>query len=985
MLFILFIFFNFIYALSPRIQTYDSAESFQRGVILEGECDVILEELSLFFQGDKQKSFEAYLKEKQSLLRRGKKMVRKKCRRLLNRGSEKDSTYRISHLRDEQNPNPRLAALREMFSNSTDSMGGHIGRFGSGVKQILYYMQKEGDSIHCESQGWCLDIFFRGKILYYRLSKSSKYRKGMKITIKSDNLPQEEVVRRELRERFAISRIAYAELNGKKVSHLSPLYSLSGQKDIDPEKKIEVRLGGGFLEVEDTGKGADESSLAFMFAACHVSKEQVTAEEEILCTHRPEDIGIKDRVCRVDLCRQGEVITGGESEGNGIRLYIECGLALELQENRENIHITEGLCQVLVSQCKSLLRREDLPIAFRCDAVKKVFLLIKSRSEQGVLYQNMVLNFAKKLKGLLGNYASQLREVGGLVHSDLSVFIEREEVSFFPEELLTEEDRLLNLRVMKAKQIGVVHHVGGERRDRPLYMVPSEKDIQTPQDMRTHVVDCDWGIFIPESRHLSQIFSKSKDLSLEEEKSIEFFLSSLISPVINTSYELDREETHRYQVKCNGFGHQRQETGAKGEGGGGVPANICDKDGEGKERYCEEGVDLILLEKGAEGLPQYFLGHYEGEFSNWGNLVLTRRFWDRPRYHLNELWVSKDKKVFIYGPPEERVMAYVPSLEEEEGEGVMGVKKIGFNFIRESDWNQSAYRFKERGKYAIVSHRHFVEKKGEVIYNYIFDDVVECLRDENQPELAVAVVRLGDYFYLISESDFYSTREEIESCYQPYKHIEPVRKGRVWGGFAVRGTSSELKAFVPFDWDFFKKNRKEPLSYIYDDITEMSPDGKLMIIEKHNVFYVVRIDFSEDDLREHVRRQKGFSKVLRSNFIEGRGVILTIMEGKEIKCAFLNMEGQCIWIEPDRSYWIGDGFVNFCVGEEDKDYTCSLEKFFSQGFVREKIGFSADVVGNYMRAGIDGKSYIIRRSDGYLSREDVKRRCISLGPSKSVV
>ena len=133
----------------------------------------------------------------------------------------------------------------------------------------------------------------------------------MRITIKSDNLPQEEVVRRELRERFAISRIAYAELNGKRVSHLSPLYSLSGQEDIYPQQKIEVRLGGGVLEVTDTGKGADDSSLAFMFASCHVSKEQVPAKEEILCTHKPEDIGTKDRVWRVDICRQGEVITGG--------------------------------------------------------------------------------------------------------------------------------------------------------------------------------------------------------------------------------------------------------------------------------------------------------------------------------------------------------------------------------------------------------------------------------------------------------------------------------------------------------------------------------------------------------------------------------------------------------------------------------------------------------------------------------------------------
>ena len=124
---------HFFYALSPRLQTYDSAKSFQEEVILEGECDVILEELSLFFQDDKRKSFEAYLKEKQSLLRQGKNKVRNHAGCLLNRDSEKDQTCTSSHLRDEQNPNPRLAGLREMFSNSTDSMGGYIGRFGSGV------------------------------------------------------------------------------------------------------------------------------------------------------------------------------------------------------------------------------------------------------------------------------------------------------------------------------------------------------------------------------------------------------------------------------------------------------------------------------------------------------------------------------------------------------------------------------------------------------------------------------------------------------------------------------------------------------------------------------------------------------------------------------------------------------------------------------------------------------------------------------------
>ena len=182
----------------------------QKEVILEGECEVIVEELSLFFQGDKQKSFKEYLEAKQPFLRQ-KKKIRQRWRRLLchapeeedeERGKEKDRTHRLSHLIDEQSKNPILAGCREMFSNGIDGMGGHIGRFGSGVKQILYYMQKEGDHIHCESQKWCLDIFFQGKTLHYRLSKNSKYRHGMKIVIKSSHLPKKEDVKRELSERF---------------------------------------------------------------------------------------------------------------------------------------------------------------------------------------------------------------------------------------------------------------------------------------------------------------------------------------------------------------------------------------------------------------------------------------------------------------------------------------------------------------------------------------------------------------------------------------------------------------------------------------------------------------------------------------------------------------------------------------------------------------------------------------------------------------
>ena len=61
----------------------------------------------------------------------------------------------------------------------------------------------------------------------------------------------------------------------------------------DPQKiRLRLRLKQGLLEITDTGKGADEASLAFMFSACHVSKEQVSGRpKEILCSHKPQDIG----------------------------------------------------------------------------------------------------------------------------------------------------------------------------------------------------------------------------------------------------------------------------------------------------------------------------------------------------------------------------------------------------------------------------------------------------------------------------------------------------------------------------------------------------------------------------------------------------------------------------------------------------------------------------------------------------------------------
>ena len=174
-------------------------------------------------------------------------------------------------------------------------------------------------------------------------------------------------------------------------------------------------------------------------------------------------------------------------------------------------------------------------------------------------------------------------------------------------------------------------------------------------------------------------------------------------------------------------------------------------------------------------------------------LVLTRRYWDRPRYHLSHLWVSGDQKVCVYGDHGEKVIAYIPSLGDEEGEGLMGQKKMGVNFDEESDNSPSAYGFKDREKFAVVSHRYFVEKKGNVCYNYVFDGVGDVLRDQNQPELAAVIVMLGRRCYLIAEEDFSCTQEEIESCYRPYRHIKSLKKGGGWGSFAVMGWRESLK------------------------------------------------------------------------------------------------------------------------------------------------------------------------------------------------
>ena len=74
-----------------------------------------------------------------------------------------------------------------------------------------------------------------------------------------------------------------------------------------------------------------------------------------------------------------------------------------------------------------------------------------------------------------------------------------------------------------------------------------------------------------------------------------------------------------------------------------------------------------------------------------------------------------------------------------------------------------------------------------------------------------------------------------------------------------------------------------------------------MVVQKNYEFYVVRTDFSEEDLRKHLNYQRGFMNISDVEFIKDRGVILSMTEDEEEKCAFCNMEGQCIWVEPDRN------------------------------------------------------------------------------------
>ena len=55
---------------------------------------------------------------------------------------------------------------------------------------------------------------------------------------------------------------------------------------------------------------------------------------------------------------------------------------------------------------------------------------------------------------------------------------------------------------------------------------------------------------------------------------------------------------------------------------------FSDKDSEGEEHYCEEGVDTILLEDRGKTIPRCFLGHYVSKSGRIENFSLVRRFWE---------------------------------------------------------------------------------------------------------------------------------------------------------------------------------------------------------------------------------------------------------------------------------------------------------------------------------------------------------------------
>ena len=377
----------------------------------------------LFFEGPlDQFLLTFYSEDRSGVLKDGDRSVYRVLQRLEEDMllSEDDSDIRLPFrtLFDEQSSRIGVAALREIVSNSFDAMGGSIGKFGSGVKQLIGQLKHDGDEIAYRSGLYSLIVRRVNDKNYIYLVAHSEYLQGTEVVIKNSELPSRSECEKELLFRYCTHDRGAVVVNGRRNGRR--LYNVHTGKVISPLYDIEVTITDDTWVVRDYGLGMSLHKLCHIFVPSHQSKVPGKDTVPQIYSDKPlDDIMDNTEIVDVFFSRQGEVIYGLDEieldTKGGATLFVELGKYLSLQESRDFIYLTEPCVEVLYSLLVSVVQDEDQPLKWRLKVVAAIVKKLTEISLKNEYNKGVLLDLEEGLKNILSPYFMRFHEEGGIV------------------------------------------------------------------------------------------------------------------------------------------------------------------------------------------------------------------------------------------------------------------------------------------------------------------------------------------------------------------------------------------------------------------------------------------------------------------------------------------------------------------------------------------------------------------------------------------
>ncbi len=212
-----------------------------------------------------------------------------------------------------QNPNSRLQSILEAVANSIDALGGDIGQFGKGVKQILSWLRAPGDSVAvftkpktvtASDPAYALRIWVNDTYHYqiqitpisnefyaaahhgFAYGTTLELNLTTSIPWNGSSVISQEIISQQLRKRYAYVDgmtiiLQRAEQQPEIINRQDKRTVVVGKplKPLDDNRQIHIQMTAKRIVISDNGKGMNAVLLSRMFVPKHGSKQPLPLNE----------------------------------------------------------------------------------------------------------------------------------------------------------------------------------------------------------------------------------------------------------------------------------------------------------------------------------------------------------------------------------------------------------------------------------------------------------------------------------------------------------------------------------------------------------------------------------------------------------------------------------------------------------------------------------------------------------------------------------